>query len=136
MGKFGCTCGHAISDVIEPNEVTGQVLSNRCYDAYFDQVSDWIEEFIVYREAGDLEPWLMKRFGEKYPRSLPISSIIHDILTGRFIELTLAMYECDECGRLWIQEEPGKNVYHGYSPDEPKKRKKALGFNKKACEGV
>jgi hypothetical protein len=40
------------------------------------------------------------------------------------------MFECDQCGRLWIQEAVDVNKYRGYSPDDdPDSRVKVLGFN-------
>jgi hypothetical protein len=44
--------------------------------------------------------------------------------------LTLATIECEQCGRIWVQQTPDMNHYHGYSPDDSDDaRAKLLGYN-------
>lgn len=129
MGKFGCTCGNVISDVACPNDVTGSVLSDRSGDAFYDAIATTVKDYLEHLHGNTVDEWRTKHFNDIYSDDLPGSEMIHDVLTSKLMDLTLAMFECDECGRLWIQTKPGVNEYRGYSPDDIVTRSKILGFN-------
>ncbi|MBT5021103.1 MAG: hypothetical protein HON04_20420 [Planctomicrobium sp.] len=133
MGKFGCTCGNIISDVIAPNDVTGFVLSDKSSEIFCESISDVIGDFFNHFNADTIEEWRAKHFNEMYPTSEPLGEMIHDVLFSRLMDVTLGMFECDECGRLWVQESPTVNKYKAYSPDDPLgERAKILGLNQDA----
>ena len=133
MGKFGCTCGNVISDVAIPNEVTGFVLSDKSSDVFYSAISEVVGDFLKNFQSDSIEDWRAKHFNEIYPKDEPPGEMIHDVLTARLMDVTLAMFECDECGRLWIQESPGVNKYKAYSPDDgPETRAKILGLNQES----
>jgi hypothetical protein len=133
MGKFGCTCGHVISDGSIPNEVTGSILSDMSNECFYESISEVGTDFLTHLSRGSINDWRTKYFNDGYPEDLPPGEMIHDILVGRFIALTLAMMECDNCGRLWIQEAVGVNQWRGYSPDDgAESRMKVLGLNQAA----
>lgn len=130
MGKFGCSCGNIISDVAVPNEVTGFVLSDKSFDLFSNSISNVIDDFFTHLSSNSLEQWKAKHFNEVYPADVQPSGMIHDVLTDRLMEITLGMFECDSCGRLWIQENPTKNKYRGFAPDDSaESRVKILGLN-------
>jgi hypothetical protein len=129
MSKFACTCGNVISDVLCPNDVTGNVLSDKCAEAYYDTISTVIKDYLEHLSQNTIDQWRAKHFNDAYPPNEPGHEMIHDVLASRLRDLTLAMLECDKCGRLWIQTAPGVNQYRGYSPDDPATRVKVLGFN-------
>lgn len=129
MAKFGCTCGHVISDVACPNEVTGKVLSDKSGDLFFDAIESVIDDYLSHLCEKSVKAWHDKHFKHGYPHDLSGGTMIHDILTSKFFDLTLSVMECDECGRLWIQTAPGVNSYRAYSPDAAVSGGKVLGFN-------
>lgn len=129
MGKFCCTCGNVVSDVACPNEVTGDVLSDKSAEAFFDALTTITQDYLHHLKVGTVDNWRAQHFNEIYPDDLPGSEMIHDVLTSKLGELSLAMFECDQCARLWVQTKPGVNDYRGYSPDAPDARVKVLGFN-------
>ena len=137
MGKFGCTCGHVISDVQCPNEVTGWLLSDKSGESFFKSISDTINDYLQHVANDDLRGWRAKHFNDMYPNDIPAGEMIHDVLTSRFFDLTLGAFECDKCGRLWLQQTPDMNHYHAYSPDDDADaRKKMLGYNDAADEST
>lgn len=130
MGQFACTCGHVISDVQCPNEVTGWLLSDKSGESFFNPISETIDDYLQHVANDDLQGWRAKYFNDKYPHGISAGKMIHDVLTDRFFALTLGTFECDKCGRLWFQQTPDMNHYHGYSPDDdPDARTKMLGYN-------
>jgi hypothetical protein len=130
MGKFACTCGHIISDVQCPNDVTGWLLSDKSGESFFNAISDTIDDYMRHAANDDVDGWRNKHFNAMYPPDISAGGMIHDVLTNRFFDLTLAVMECDKCGRIWVQRTPDMNKYHGYSPDDAADaRAKLLGYN-------
>jgi hypothetical protein len=130
MGKFACTCGHVISDGAIPNTVTGSILSDMSTELLSESISNVITDFLTHHATNQVHEWRAKHFNDIYPQDLPPSEMIHDILFGRLMSLTLEVMECDNCGRLWIQEAVGVNRWRGYSPDDATApRMKVLGLN-------
>jgi hypothetical protein len=130
MGKFLCTCGNVISDVKCPNEVTGHLLSDKSSDKFFESIASTVQDFADHYSDNRLTEWREKHFNNQYPSDVSPGDMVHDILTSKFMDLTLHVYECDACGRIWIQKKVGVNQYQCYaSEDTPEKRSKVLGLN-------
>lgn len=129
MSKLGCTCGNVIWDGQTPNEVEGHILSDKGYHLYFDSISGVIEDFLAHFQAGQLPEWRKKHFNPIYPDDVPPGDLLADVLLPAYLDLTLAMLECDRCGRLWIQKAVGKNEYAPYAFDGTDQRPKILGLN-------
>lgn len=137
MGKSACTCGHIISDVQCPNEVTGWLLSDKSGESFFRSITDTVNDCLQHAADSDLDGWRGKHFNELYPTDVSVGDMIHDVLTSQFFDLTLAAMECDECGRMWVQQSPGMNHYHGYSADDPPAaRAKVFGYNRFAGDSA
>lgn len=129
MSNFRCTCGHIISDVVGPNEVTGDILSDKSGDIFFDSVASVIDDFFAHFQTDRLSEWRTKHFNDLYPKDLSPGVMLHDALHSIYLGLRLAMMECDQCGRLWIQKAVGVNEYIAYSFDGSSNRPKLLGLN-------
>lgn len=127
MSKLRCSCGSVISDVVVPNEVTGHLLSDKSTDAFTDALCDVVEELVAASVAGTLLEVRAKYFADPYPKDCTPREMANDILYPRLLELSLEILECDECGRLWIQETPDGNKYRPYLSE--KARRKVLGLN-------
>ncbi len=131
MGKFGCRCGNVLSNVHQPTEINGRILSEKSDDEFFEDLAAIIDDYIEHLGRDDVPTWRAKYFNEQYPTNLTAGEMLHDVLTGRFWNLTLDMWECDQCGRVWIEESVNANSFCAYSFDEPlEKRPKVLGLNK------
>jgi hypothetical protein len=136
MAKFRCTCGHIISDSTCPNEVTGDILSEKSGEAFFEELASTIDDFFAHLQAGRVSDWRAKHFNDMYPKDLSPGTMLCDALNGRYMDLRLAMMECDRCGRLWIQKSGGEKEYVGYSFDGSGHRPKVLGLNRSASCGA
>src|SRR5262249_18023172 len=102
MSKFRCKCGNIISDVQCPNEVTGDILSDKSGNAFFDGLASMIDDFFVCSRENRIPEWLAKHFNDGYPKDLSPGAMLHDALHELYLNLKLRMMECDKCGRLWI----------------------------------
>lgn len=131
MGKFGCTCGHVISDTTYPNEVTGDLLSCKNFELLSNYIEEVVSDFLNLQQQGRLDHWRSKYLNGPCSATIADFELISDVLTSKYSDLCLGVLECDECGRLWIQEEIGVNRYRAYSPnyDGPAPLK-VLGLNR------
>jgi hypothetical protein len=77
-----------------------------------------VNAFLAARGSSRTQ-WIDATFGNEYPADLSEGEIIADILHSCEAELSLSIAECSNCGRLWLQEEPGLNQYRSYAPDKP-----------------
>jgi hypothetical protein len=134
MSKFACKCGNIISDVVCPNEVTGSVLSHKSHDKFFDDVCSIINDCLDHDKRGAMGAWMKKHFNDMYPKDLPMGEMLHDAIHARHRSLTLAVMECDKCGRLWIQSRVGENHYQEYVPGS-QDQTKVLGLNQQEENG-
>lgn len=130
MGKLGCVCGNVISDVVYPNEVTGWILSDKSGEEFFNEINQVVDDYFQHAVGGKIQEWRKKYFNDTYPSDISPGEMIHDILTSKFFDLTLAAMECDKCGRIMVQEKPDVNKYNGYKPDESNSLNKIFGYNK------
>ena len=130
MGKLGCVCGNVISDVACPNEVTGWILSDKSGEEFFNEIAAVVDDYLKHASDCKTAKWRKKYFNNIYPNDVSPGGMIHDVLTSKFFDLSLAAMECDKCGRIMIQQKPDINKYHGYIPDESDSRNKILGYNK------
>ncbi|WP_459558497.1 hypothetical protein [Lacunimicrobium album] len=130
MSKFKCQCGHIISDIVSPNEVTGWLLSDKSGERFFTEIAELVNGYFQHLASNDLDAWRRQYFTADYPNDLSAGDEIHDALRSRFVDLTLSLMECDQCGRVWIQSKPDVNHYHAFMPeDEHDKGMKVLGYN-------
>jgi len=116
---------------MSPNEVTGDILSDKGDDEFWCALESIIDDYIGHRDSGTISDWKKKHFKDLYPDTCTPGQMIGDAISSVHRSLILHMMECHECGRLWIQKENSVNGYFAYSPDdEPENRMKVLGLNK------
>jgi hypothetical protein len=57
-----------------------------------------------------------RNFLPGYPTDLNKSQMIHDLLTSYLANKTQTIYECENCGRIWIQVGQ-TNQFRSFYPD-------------------
>jgi hypothetical protein len=119
MSKMACLCGGVISNTRCPCPTDGWILRDQDQEGYYDGTSRDIAAFIAAIQAGRRNAWIAEYFSPQYPNDVTDEEAIYDILAFHKRQLVLSVAECEQCGRLWVQREPGVNQYRSYSPDEP-----------------
>ena len=116
--KFQCECGHIIRDQTDYLPYKAKFIPDEDEGADFEAVIKNLAAFITAREAGKQYEFLRIHFGEDYPKGLTTEDIISDLLTRRD-RSARSIYECEICGRVFIQKhsEIDKNVYGAYIPE-------------------
>lgn len=119
MGKLGCRCGHVIVDQTDFLPYKAEVLSDQDSGRVWDDTSAAAAEYAALRTAEERRRWIAAYFNEHYPSDMTDAEVIHDILVGGMLRHGRTLYECQACGRLWLQARPDENRFISYAPDEP-----------------
>ena len=120
MSKLGCTCGHTIRDQTDCLPYKGRFLRDYDIDAVCDAIERECEALIAAVVAGDRESWLRRHFLEMYPRDLPNGAVFHDFVSSLLREFLDVVYECEACGRLWVQRPGTDNEFASFAPEAGK----------------
>jgi hypothetical protein len=117
MSKMACLCGGLISDTVCPCPTEGWILRDQDQEGFYENASRDIVAFFAAVQSGRRNDWIVEYFSRQYPCDVSDDGIIYDIIAHHKRQVVLSMAECERCGRLWVQHEPGINKYRSYSPD-------------------
>jgi hypothetical protein len=80
-----------------------------------------MEDVATFQDAvrsGQKMEWIEQNFSSQYPRDLPDEAIIHDLLMSLLLgKYSITLYQCEVCGRLWIQEPHGTEKFRSFMPE-------------------
>jgi hypothetical protein len=133
MSKIGCTCGHVIrdntdflpyktyiredEDTEKPIELLATVLA-RFWEAREQQrESAFIRDLFISRgEAVSGAEWYVE-----YLKGKPLPEVLFSLILPFWNHYDRVIYECEECGRLWVEVEEKANEFVGitYVPYAP-----------------
>jgi hypothetical protein len=132
MSALGCKCGHRIADQTDFLPYKGRILKDedqeKCWSTIYTEIATFVEAVVTNKR----EEWLDRHFGRDYPRGLSDESIISLWLISVHNRYMVTIYECENCGRLYLQKGTDSNIFFSYFPDDSK-RHHILGseFNKR-----
>lgn len=116
MSHFACLCGHVIRDQTD----------NLPYKAayYADQDGDAVWQRIIENAISAVKmgwPALLAKAQAEYPSLThaddEVEWFISGLVIGPELETRRLMYECEQCGRLWLHPKPNTNEYVSYLPE-------------------
>lgn len=116
MSKISCNCGHTIIDQTDNLSYKANYIRNQdAKDEYkrFDEVKSFLDAL----KKGERVLWIQNYFGQEYPINIDDASIIHDIL----LRDEHNIYQCENCGRLLVQNWGG-NFYSSFYPEDENSR--------------
>ena len=116
MSTLRCTCGHTIKDNKYPLPTEGKIICQEDTEQIYSCISEDIAQFIEAIMKGERPSWITQYFGANYPLDIENTEVIHDIIL-KFLASTLVITQCENCGRLWIQDEPYSTHYHPFKPE-------------------
>lgn len=118
MTHVRCSCGHHWSETVIPAEGYanhGWIMRDQDREAYYGDTAKQIAEFIDAVVSGRRDEWIRQKFGAGYPTELENADIVDDIMSlGR---KELFVFQCESCGRLWVQEAPFEGNYQPFKPE-------------------
>jgi hypothetical protein len=118
MAKLRCECGYLIVDQADNLAYKGRILRDQVADRFFDRTANDIAMFVEAILKGKRQDWLVDHFTDVYPADTDTAGVIHDIIAGYFIlKESIMIYQCEQCGRIWIQEQARSNNFRSFVPD-------------------
>jgi hypothetical protein len=117
MSKLGCTCGHTIKDNTDEIPYEALCYADEDSPAYFEAIETVKDLLLAYeqatREHALLSPSDAHKASDGSNLALQITRILSNYHVGHLRDL----FECENCGRLWLQVNPSENTYVSYLPE-------------------
>lgn len=115
MAKLGCVCGHVIRDQTDNIPYKARFLRDQDYEAFYTYADD-IAAFIEAIKANQRALWIKRYFSASYPTDIPDAHVVNDIITNYEIKFEGDLYQCENCGRVKIQQD--KNLFASFVPED------------------
>jgi hypothetical protein len=115
MSKLGCACGNVIYDQTDDLPYKGKIIRDKHSGAEFEEMVGVVASYVQAAREGKSQDWLMRRDEEYAKLGLDDTSIIYDLISLFFLDNSLDIYQCDECGRIHIQKE--NNRFISFKPE-------------------
>lgn len=119
MSKLLCHCGHVIRDQTEDLPYKAEFIAHQdYYEALVKGIVSYVVRLMEAREAGQQDEFIFGSFPRTmYPADDVVASHLSDVITGRWITLDRDLYECEHCGRLWVQVKLDGSQFVSYVPE-------------------
>ncbi len=116
--KLLCECGQTIVDQADNLSYNAYVISDKLYGEAFDAVTDKILDLIKAIEAGEGKEWITKYYDYGDTGSLITrESVLHDLRFSERFNFERCSYQCEECGRVYI-ESADKKQLRAFCPEK------------------
>jgi hypothetical protein len=119
MSKLACTCGNIIRDQTDFLPYKARWISDQDEDDFHHTLATVMAEAASALQQGKWQDFLNRQFTSEYPRDLDVQNVLSDLLTSVLIRFSRVLYECEECGRLWLQAEG--NQFLPFLPEQPQR---------------
>jgi hypothetical protein len=117
MSKFVCKCGHVISDVRYPSSANATMFTEEALGNFIAKAGRILAELRQAESSGKRETWIKSQVGDGYPNDASDSEVLEDLLSRQLRFVSVSVIQCNCCGRIHIQREPGSNEFTSFAPD-------------------
>ncbi|WP_224995121.1 hypothetical protein, partial [Cesiribacter sp. SM1] len=104
MSKLRCKCDHVISDTTDNLPYKADLIPDQSFYTSLDRIEESIDSLIEATKRNERIMWIKNHFSEQYPKDLTDTQMIYDIITSKLFDLNKKVYQCENCGRIWIQK--------------------------------
>ncbi|MBC8997266.1 hypothetical protein IAI51_12070 [Pseudomonas sp. N40(2020)] len=115
MSKLGCKCGHVITDQTDSLPYKASLLRDEVENKFWDEVHRELKPLVEAAESGD-KTSIADAFGEFSP-IFSAADKLQDRISSLYIQRMSTAYECQNCGRLWVQKNNSER-FVSYVPEE------------------
>jgi hypothetical protein len=119
MSKFGCVCGHSMSDITDNLPYKASFLPDEDTNHALDNVMEEVASLIHARERGEQAEYLTEQ--ALFLPNPTLRDILYHAFSHPTFEFGRTMYECERCGRIWMQAVPEKNEWVSYLPESARR---------------
>jgi hypothetical protein len=116
MSKLGCRCGATIRDQSDNLLYKGSILKNQDCGPVSDEVVEELASYMSAVKEGTTDAWFASR---PWLRGKADSWIVRSTLVRMWIKYRVDVYECEHCGRLWVQTGVETQEFAPFVREEP-----------------
>jgi len=115
MSKLGCRCGHVITDQTDSLPYKASLLRDEVENEFWDEVHRELKPLVESAESGD-KAAIADALGQFFT-SFSAADELQDRISSLYIQRMSTAYECQKCGRLWVQKQDSEK-FVSYVPEE------------------
>jgi hypothetical protein len=115
MSKLGCKCGHVITDQTDSLPYKASLLRDEVENEFWDEVHRELKPLVESAESGD-KAAISDALGQFSPWFSDADNL-QDRISSLYIQRMSTAYECQNCGRLWVQKDNSER-FVSYVPEE------------------
>lgn len=115
--RIRCMCGNSITDQTDYLPYKAWFLPDEDTDLAVDYVMTDVQAFIEARERGDEDAYWQANGLPHWRQHTLADKLRNYVVATPNLHLGRAMYECDECGRIWMEARPGSPDLVSYQPE-------------------
>jgi hypothetical protein len=112
-----CNCGHVIRDQTLDNPHKASLLAHQAEQRFWERPAAELAGLARAVKEGQLLAWLARHFGPEYPRDGVLPEVVEDYLQRAQEDLLRTVYQCERCGRLWVQDLHESETFHAFTPE-------------------
>jgi hypothetical protein len=122
MSKMLCSCGHVIRDQTDRLPYKAELYPDVHSEALWDGIVSVAMSLLEALRTGERLRWMREHFLAGYPADVSDDGMLSDAITGVAARLKRDVYQCERCGRLYIQTSSTMNTFVVFSPESPDAR--------------
>lgn len=122
MSKILCGCGHLIRDQADGLPYKAGLYPDTDTEALWDGIVSAATSLLKALRTGERLRWMKEHFLPGYPENVSDDGMLADAITDVTLGLKRDVYQCELCGRLYIQASPQVNTFAVFAPESPDAR--------------
>jgi hypothetical protein len=119
MSNFYCVCGFNMKDSTDNLPYTAYFLPDEDVGHALTGLLLRVAAFIEARERGQQGSYVREALGISLAQHT-LRDVLHNLFLHPTFEFGREMFECEECGRIWLRARPHKNEWVSYDPEGPR----------------
>jgi hypothetical protein len=120
LSKLGCTCGNVIRDQTDFLRHKGHILKDYDLETAYNKIGEECQALILAIAQGNRDSWITRHYLPGFPRDLSDGDLFMSFVSNVLRKVQVDVYECEGCGRIWVQRPGTVNEFVPYSPDDGK----------------
>lgn len=119
MSKLLCRCGHVICDQTDSLPYKAELYPDVHTEALWGGIVSAATSLLEALRAGERLRWMKEHFLPGYPANVSDNGMLCDAITGITVGLKRDVYQCERCGRLYVQTSSPMNTFVVFVPESP-----------------
>lgn len=117
MSKLKCECGYVIVDQSDSLSYKADLLPDKLFYSFFDELEMSTNKFILAYENNSLKHYLINfikksNFENEFDiDNETFQSIFYHLISNHIFASSRQVYQCINCNRIWIQKNKNEQFF-------------------------